>query len=294
MNEKFNIIQPKEISLKDHPQLNEAWLQEVIVNNTDILGLGDLVVKDKERTQPSGGRLDLLLQDVDSLKRYEMEIQLGKTDESHIIRTIEYWDVERKRYPQYEHCAVIVAEDITSRFLNVISLFNGSIPLIALKVTAYEYDGKYFVTFNKILDEVQFGLVDEDEEVREVTDRNYWVERGTNKTVTIVDEALNLIQEINPNYELKYNKFYIGLTNKGIADNFVIFRPQKKITRMEIRLKKNQEIEEYIEESGIELLDYFSKSGRYRINLKNGDVNKYKEHLIKLFKKSLDIEDEGE
>lgn len=43
-----------------------------------------------------------------------------------MIRTIEYWDIERKRYPQYEHCAVIIAEDITSRFLNVIQLFNGS------------------------------------------------------------------------------------------------------------------------------------------------------------------------
>ena len=83
--------------------------------------MSELGIKDKERIQPSGGRLDLLLQDVESLKRYEMEIQLGKTDESHIIRTIEYWDIERKRYPQYEHCAVIVAEDITARFLNVIS-----------------------------------------------------------------------------------------------------------------------------------------------------------------------------
>lgn len=294
MKEKFNVIQPKEISLKNHPELNEAWLQAIIVENTEILGLGDVVVKDKERIQPSGGRLDLLLQDVDSLKRYEMEIQLGKTDESHIIRTIEYWDIERKRYPQYEHCAVIVAEDITSRFLNVISLFNGSIPLIALKVTAYEYDGKYFVTFNKILDEIQFGLVDEDEEVREVTDRNYWLERGTNKTVAIVDETLKLIQEINPDYELKYNKFYIGLTNKGIADNFVLFRPQKKITRMEIRISKSQEIEEYIENSGMELLDYFPRTRRYRINLKSGDVEKYKDSLIKLFKKSLDIDDEGE
>ncbi len=26
-------------------------------------------------------------------------------------------------YPQYEHVAVLVAEDITSRFLNVITLF---------------------------------------------------------------------------------------------------------------------------------------------------------------------------
>lgn len=167
-----------------------------------------------------------------------MEIQLGKTDETHIIRTIEYWDVERKRYPQYEHCAVIVAEDITSRFLNVITLFNGHIPLIALKVTAYEYEGKYFVTFNKILDEVQFGFADEDEEVRETTDRNYWIERGTNKTVSIADDTLKLIQEVNPNYEFKYNKFYIGLTKKGVVDNFVSFKPQKKITRMQIRLEK--------------------------------------------------------
>ncbi len=100
----------------------------MIAKKPEILGLGDFIVKDKERIQPTGGRLDLLLQDIDSLKRYEMEIQLGKTDETHIIRTIEYWDIERKRYPQHEHCAIIVAEEITSRFLNVISLFNGNIP----------------------------------------------------------------------------------------------------------------------------------------------------------------------
>ncbi|MCR2044605.1 hypothetical protein [Anaerosalibacter massiliensis] len=63
---------------------------------------------------------------------------------------------------------------------------------------------------------------------------------------------------------------------------------------MEIRLNKSQEIEEYIENSGIELLDYFSKSRRYRINLKPGDVEQYKDSLIKLFKKSLDIDDESE
>ena len=29
-------------------------------------------------------------------RRYEVEIQLGRVDESHIIRTIEYWDIEKK------------------------------------------------------------------------------------------------------------------------------------------------------------------------------------------------------
>src|SRR4029077_20223000 len=99
----------------------------------------------------------------DTLKRYEVELQLGSTDESHIIRTIEYWDVERKRYPQYEHTAVIVAEDITSRFLNVIQLFNGNIPLVALKMTAFKINDEIALTFVKVLDEVTLGLVDDEE-----------------------------------------------------------------------------------------------------------------------------------
>lgn len=124
------------ISIKNNPEINEAWVQKIIYEDPTLLGLGDVIAKDKERRQPNAGRLDLLLQDSETGKRYEVEIQLGSTDETHIIRTIEYWDLERKRYPQYDHCAVIVAEDITSRFLNIISLFNGVIPLIAIQMKA--------------------------------------------------------------------------------------------------------------------------------------------------------------
>ncbi len=117
-------IKLNSVSLNRTEGLSERWVQDQIAEDPTILGLGDVVVKDKERMQPNAGRLDLLLQDPETLKRYEVEIQLGATDESHIIRTIQYWDIERKRYPQYEHAAVIVAEEITSRFLNVIQLFN--------------------------------------------------------------------------------------------------------------------------------------------------------------------------
>jgi hypothetical protein len=41
----------------------------------------------QERIQPAGGRLDLLFQDAEK-RRYEVELQLGAVDESHIIRTI--------------------------------------------------------------------------------------------------------------------------------------------------------------------------------------------------------------
>lgn len=146
------------ISLRRSEQLSEKWVQDQIADDPSILSLGDLILRDKERPQPGAGRLDLLLQDPETLKRYEVEIQLGATDESHIIRTIEYWDIEKRRYPQYEHAAVIVAEDITSRFLNVIQLFNGHIPLIALKMTAYKVGEEYALTFVKVLDELSFGF----------------------------------------------------------------------------------------------------------------------------------------
>ncbi len=277
---KINLIHPEKVNLKNHPVLTEAWLQGEIAKNPEILGLGDLILKDKERNQHRAGRLDILLQDPEINKRYELEIQLGKTDESHIIRTIEYWDIERKRYPQYEHCAVIVAEEITSRFLNVIGLFNGNIPLIAIQLTAYKNGEDYFLTFNKVLDEMSLGLVDEDEEISEITDRNYWeVQKATPKTMKIVDEALELISEVIPGYQLKYNKFYIGLANNGRADNFVLFRAKRNFTRMEIRLDKSEDLENEIENLGLDLMDYDKRYGKYRIKISSNDLKKHRDFI---------------
>ncbi len=88
MGAKF--IKPEFFSLRDHEEYNEKWVQDRIAENPSILGVGNLLLKDKERRQPRAGRLDLLLKDPESGQHYEVELQLGQTDESHIIRTIEY------------------------------------------------------------------------------------------------------------------------------------------------------------------------------------------------------------
>lgn len=281
----INLVKPEKVNLLNHPALNEKWVQEVIAKDPSILEIGDLILKDKERIQPKAGRLDLLLQDPDTNRRYEVEIQLGKVDESHIIRTIEYWDIERKRYPQYDHCAVIIAEDITNRFLNTISLFNGFIPLIAIQMNAYKIKDDYFLLFTTVLNEMSLGLV-EDEEIKEVADRNYWEVRGSKKTVEIADELLNLILEFAPGYELKYNKFYIGLAKDGRPDNFVIFRARKSILNMELRLKQSDQIEKMLEDAELDLMDYDKKWGKYRIKLSKQDVDKHKELITDLLKRA--------
>ena len=274
------------LSIRNHPELNERWVQERIAEDPSILGLGDLILKDKERPQAGAGRLDLLLQDADSTRRYEVEIQLGKTDESHIIRTIEYWDIERKRYPQYEHTAVIIAEEITSRFLNVISLFNGTIPLMAIQMNAVQLGDTVSLAFTTVLDQVLFGLVDEDEETQEPADRAYWENRGSKATVAMADELLALVQEFNPRLQLNYTKSYIGLAIDGRPNNFLLFFPKKDQIRIQPRMTKSTELEEAAEIAGVDVMDYRARYARYRLRLQKGEVQKQADVLRKFLEAS--------
>lgn len=282
----LNYVKPVHIALNKHPVLTEKWLQDRIADDPSLLGLGDLVLKDKERVHPKAGRLDLLLQDADTNRRYEVEIQLGATDESHIIRTIEYWDIERKRYPQYEHTAVIVAEDITSRFLNVISLFNGSIPLVALRLSAIQVGETLSLVFTKVLDELQLGLVDDDEELAEVTDRSFWEKRASKATLALADELFSYLRSLDAELELKYNKFYIGLARNGQPSTFVLFRPKKEWLRVELALELTDELSSRLEEAGLDVMGYDARWGKYRLRLNKDDIKKHQVLLHELMKQA--------
>ena len=284
---QLEFIRTTKVSLKAHKIFNERWVQNHIVEDPTLLGLGDIVVKDEERHQPHAGRLDMLLQDSQNT-RYEVELQLGRTDESHIIRTIEYWDIERKRYPQYEHCAVIIAEDITSRFLNVIQLFNGFIPIIAIQMNAYQIQDFITLEFTTILNQLSLGLVDDDESIREITDRDYWLnKRGTKETVKMVDSMLELIHTFDESYELKYNKYYIGLAKDGIPNNFAAFKPLKKFTWLHLRTEEDDALNTILDDMGADY-NYAKKWGNYDIRLTKGDVIGNKEALANLLRAAYD------
>ena len=286
MNEQY--VKPERLWLKQQPNLTEKWIQGLIAADPSILGLGDLVVRDRERRQPTAGRLDLLLQETDTQKRYEVELQLGSTDEAHIVRTIEYWDIERKRYPQYDHCAVIIAEDITSRFLNVISLFNGTIPLVALQMQALRVGNALTLVFTTVVDELSRGVVDEDEDAEAApTDRSYWEERASASTIALTDELLNLAREIDPSLALTYNKFYIGMSKDGRPFNFCILRPRRQHIGLNIKLPQSQDVDEKIEASSLDALEYNARRG-YRLRLSPEDVRGKQEALKELMKLAYD------
>ncbi len=280
-----DFVKLERISLKGNSQIKEDIIQNFIFNNPSVLGLGDLTPLTREKIQPAGGRLDILLGDDDGA-RYEVEIQLGATDPSHIIRTIEYWDTERKRYPNYDHCAVIVAEEITSRFMNVISLFNGHIPLIAIQVAAYKVGDQISLVFTKVLDRITLGT--DEEEQYEITDRKYWENRSTTKMLKSVDAIFSDINQLAPGYDLKYNKFYIGLAKDGVAKNFIIFKPKKSFLYLVIKGTEDPEKVKALENVGLDV-NYAARWKEYNIRLSGYDeYKKHKELLDKLIKEAMD------
>ena len=105
---------------------------------------------------------------------YEVELQLGAMDESHIIRTIEYWDNAKKLYPKRSHTAVLVAEKITSRFFNVVHLLSMAVPVIGIQANIIQIGDAKALHFTQIINSYEEP---EDEEQGQTTyDERHWID----------------------------------------------------------------------------------------------------------------------
>jgi hypothetical protein len=208
MSDDIEIVQS--IPIRD-ANLDEYWLQDQIFNNPECLGLGELESIAKEKQQSSGGRLDLLLKDPEDDSMYEVEVMLGETNETHIIRTIEYWDNEKRKWPQRQHYAVLVAEHINRRFFNVIQLLSHSIPIIAIQASLLAVEGKKRLFFTTVLDTY--------EEIEVPTESGiYGPEDWAKKAQWTLDAAhalLNITSSILDKPVLNYLKNYVAITVDG-------------------------------------------------------------------------------
>jgi hypothetical protein len=215
--------------------LSESWLQDQIAKDPSLLGLGDLHLIQREKSQPSGGRIDFLMYDAEAETRYEVELMLGAVDESHIIRTIEYWDVERQRYPTLEHRAVIVAEEITARFFNVIRLLNRAVPMIAIQMSAFQIDEHVVLQFIKVLDTFDLGFEPEDDEGGERADRGYWERRAAGESLHVIDAVVSFVTSFWGEPRVTYNRGHIALGTSGY--NFCWFHPRQVSSHCNIHVK---------------------------------------------------------
>lgn len=264
--------------------LTEKWLQDRIEEDPGLLGLGNLQVIRRERQQLSGGRVDFLLYDLEDETRYEVEIMLGSLDESHIIRTIEYWDIERQRYPTYEHRAVIVAEEITARFFNVLRLLNRAVPLIAIQLTAIPLSKDEIILHGiKVLDIFEESDP-EDETAGEQVDRKYWERRSSPSSLAALDMIIALVNTDIAPAHVTYNKNHIALGTTG--SNFCWFHPPKEASHCHLRVKtdpeKREEQMKAFEETSLYVRAFQRKQITLKLSVK--DIETHRSLILALFR----------
>jgi hypothetical protein len=219
--------------------LDEKWLQDQISEDPGILGLGELEIAGREHRQPVGGRIDFLLRDAEAETYYEVEVMLGELDASHIIRTIEYWDIERQRRPSFTHRAVIVAEHITARFFNVLRLLNRAVPMIAVQLSAFPIDSAVVLHPVTVLDVAEETADASAVDQVEQADRAYWEKKAAPASLAIVDKIVSSLGTNAIEPRLTYNRHHIAMGTTGY--NFCWFHPRKTAGHCHIEFRATSE-----------------------------------------------------
>jgi hypothetical protein len=240
-------------------QHDEYWLRDKIFEDPAILGLGDLQAVMKEKTQSQGGRLDLLLKNPEDDSMFEVELQLGATDESHIIRTIEYWDAEKRRWPSRSHTAVLVAEEITNRFFNVVHLLSMAVPIIGIQVQIVQIGDLKGLHFTKIVDSYE-EPDDEDPPPGGVFDEKHWVDNYPG-ALECARWYKALLEKLYGEIPTKYFESYMSMSVGGTARVWIT---KRKLDRAFVEVKHGEDgFQEAIDRLNADGVSFGTRTGKY-------------------------------
>jgi hypothetical protein len=115
---------------------DENWVHDWIIEKPSRLGLGDIEIKRHEliRCRNLGGRLDIFAYRTDIDTFYEIEIMLDECDANHGLRALDFWSRERLKHPDSRHVAVLVSEDLSSRYKPILEGLPQVLPFIGIEI----------------------------------------------------------------------------------------------------------------------------------------------------------------
>ena len=91
----------------------------------------------------------------------------------------------------------------------------------------------------------------------------------------VVDDIFSDLSDYVSGYELKYNKFYIGITKDGVAKNFISFQPKKSFVYVIFKGNEDKELSARLEDEGLDIT-FESRWKQYKIKLSGYD--EYQKH----------------
>ena len=184
---------------------------------------------------------------------------------------------------------MLVAEQVTARFLNVIALFAGSIPIIAIQLNALRVSNQIVLDFVKVLDQRQLRE-DDTGEVGGATepdvDRSAWEARVGATLMKVCDRIAQIANEIaDPKLELKYKKGRVALSVPGSFFNVLAFWPKKNFIRIRFRVIDPETWVKRLSEAGVEA--DLKDGALVRIRVRNSDFEQHEDLLRELIHQAI-------
>ena len=102
----------------------------------------------------------------------------------------------------------------------------------------------------------------------------------------VTDGLLTLVREVAPNIGLKYNKYYIGLSQGGVVTNFVSFHPRRQHVIANFKLPRSEATTQILADAGMNVLAYNAQSGIYRAQIDKDDLVEHADVLRELIKQA--------
>lgn len=269
----------------------EKRIQKEIEQESELLGLGKMTLEAREKRQING-RLDLQFKGCDDSKtRYEVELQLGKLNNDHLLRCVHYWNHERRKCPQFKHYAVIVAEEIPEYMLEAIMLFK--VPIIAIKISIDQSSGKIAAAKRLDLPIYDWTIVESQEEAEideYITpyDMAYLETKWSEVSRKVLNEIYKLAIEVNPETEINITKNYVGFTDCNLY-SYMFVRNKDDSLILELVLDESPDIKNKIQEAGLIFKNpgnpytkHEKKRGHYDIQISMEDINEKEKEIKEL------------
>lgn len=277
------------IDLKGDARFNEDWLERLICDSPEILGLGPVTVLDKQRRQKDGiGRLDVVLEAMDKTAVFVVELMLGPVDSTHIVRTIDYWlDTQKKLRKNVECKAVLVGERIVdSRFGEVVKFLTKSMPLVVKEVAALQIGDVMTLHFTTIF---RNSDLEEETEESEVTlvDRDFWI-RKDEQTLSVAEALIPLLKDLNPVISPNLTRGYINVRVGNRAEGFIGFRPVRGNVRISVKVENALPWRKRLGRSGLSVIQTDKADNKVRLLVTEKDVSKNKALLKDLLSAGYD------
>jgi len=278
------------LDLKNDRRFDENWLERLICDNLEILGLGKVRVLSEQKRQKGGiGRLDLVLESEDKTVVFVVELMLGEVDSGHIVRTIDYWLETQKSLPRNVECkAVLIGERIIdSRFGDVVKFLAKSIPLVVKEVAALQVRNTMTLHLTTIFrsDDLEERAGNEEETVP--ANAEYWAKKDS-QTLNVANAVIAILRELNSSVSPNFAQGYINVRVGARAEGFIGFRPVRGKVRLSVKVENASGWRRRLASSGLQVIQTDKTDNKVRLLLTEEEVRKNKRSIKEIAKAGFD------